>query len=96
MLRWPRENNATAPVTARLGDIKTCFGHGLRDDPTLDGQVEVKVLVGRKSRVEIARSNLGNETVEGCIVDAIGRHKVPLASVQLSVVNQAFTLMPPL
>jgi hypothetical protein len=67
-------------IKSRLGEILYCYERQLSANPNLYGKVGVKFIIGGSGAVESSRvfqSSLQNPTVEGCIIQKIGKWKFP-------------------
>lgn len=67
-------------IKSKLGEILYCYERQLSSNPNLYGKVGVRFIIGGSGAVESSRvfeSSLKNATVEGCVVQKIGKWKFP-------------------
>jgi TonB family protein len=67
-------------VRQHLPEVRFCYEQGLQSDASMEGRVTVSWVIGGNGQVTASRvgsSDLGNERVEGCIVQAVRRWTFP-------------------
>jgi hypothetical protein len=78
-------------------ELRTCYEAGLERNEALRGMVTIKVVIGDDGVVvnaEVKQSNLGDEEVEGCIVDEFYNMDFPVPQRGKAIVNAPFTFQP--
>ena len=78
-------------------ELRTCYEAGLESDEKMVGKVSVKFIIGSDGMVvnsEIKHSTLGDEEVEGCIVDEFYNMDFPAPERGKAIVTAPFTFQP--
>ena len=79
---------------ANIGDIRDCYNAGLSRDPKLEGQVIVEFVIEEDGSVSRARAsdatNLADDEVTSCVVEAIGGWTFPEPSKGKVIVTYPF------
>lgn len=85
-------------IESKLGVVRFCYEQELNTQPDLAGTVTTRFSIapdGSVSAVQKVSSTLGNEKVESCILDAVGRWKFPASEGGSANMTYPFVLEPP-
>ena len=71
-----------AYIATKMGAIKACYQKGLQSNPDLSGKIKVKFLIqpnGAVNPAKVEESSIGNDSVEGCVLNNVKAWKFPQA-----------------
>jgi TonB family protein len=82
-------------IKNHVSEIKYCYEQDLAVSPSLQGKVTVKIVIGKKGRVEeaeVTSTSLNRPAVEKCIENKIKKWKFPAPEGGKVVVSYPFVL----
>jgi TonB family protein len=75
-------------VRSHSRDVRRCYEKGLRSNPNLSGRVDVTFTIavsGRVSTARVARSTIGDEAVQACILGVVRGMRFPKPKANVTV-----------
>jgi TonB family protein len=92
------DRNAIQRVVGQhRGQIRRCYEAELAHDASLEGRVDLRFVIGLTGSVQsvtITNSTLGNDRVEGCVLDAVRGWAFPPPDDGIMSVNYPFVFSP--